>query len=875
MADNVTLSAGTADGAVIAADEVAGVWYQINKLAFGALDSVTLAASGAGAVSAGVQRVTLASDDPAVVSVQLIDDAIIADDAAFTPATTKVMMAGFEYDDIATDSVNEGDAGAARMSANRNIYVQIRDNAGNERGLNVDASGFIGVTDGGGSLTVDNSVLSVVGGGTEATAQRVTIASDSTGVLSVDDNGGSLTIDGSVSVSALPASTNTLEVVGDVAQDAAVGGNPVLIGGRASSAAPTDMSADGDAVYLWTTLKGALNIADGGGNISIDDGGNSITVDNGGTFATQENGAALTALQLIDNIVQVEDAAAAGGESGVMALAVRKDTGGTLASADGDFTPFQVDASGALRVTGGGGGTEYTEDAAAAADPVGNVQILVRADTPAGIASADGDNLAQRGTNYGAAYVTLLDTGGSPVSVGGGTQYTEDAAAAADPIGNAINLIRKDTPATITSADGDNVALRGSNYGAAYVTLIDNAGSFLSVGGGTQYTEDAAAAADPVGNAISLVRQDTLSATTVSADGDNIALRGASTGAAYVEVTAGTTKLGSATDGLLVNLGTNNDVTVTGTVTANLAAGTNNIGDVDVLSIAAGDNNIGNVDIVTMPNVTLAAGTNTNEVVGDVAHDGVAAGNPLLMGAYASAAAPTNVSADGDVTRIWALQSGAQVIQPSFAGVLATTGNGASGTGVQRVTIASDSTGLISVNPGTAANWGVYVEDAAETAGGNLAMAGSVRRDTAASSAGTSGDNATINTDANGALWTNLAPNTTGGLSVFMASGSDGSSILVATAQAAKASAGQVYGWYMYNPESAATFVHFYNTAQGSVTVGTTNPLFSIQLPATSASNVAFPHGIPFSTAITVAATTTAGGNTAPATGVSLELFYK
>jgi hypothetical protein len=37
-----------------------------------------------------------------------------------------------------------------------------------------------------------------VGGGTEATAQRVTIANDSTGVLSIDDNGGSLTVDGTV-----------------------------------------------------------------------------------------------------------------------------------------------------------------------------------------------------------------------------------------------------------------------------------------------------------------------------------------------------------------------------------------------------------------------------------------------------------------------------------------------------------------------------------------------------------------------------------------------------------------------------------------------------------------------------------------------------
>lgn len=37
--------------------------------------------------------------------------------------------------------------------------------------------------------------LSTTGGGTEATALRVTVASDSTGVLSVDDNGAALTVD--------------------------------------------------------------------------------------------------------------------------------------------------------------------------------------------------------------------------------------------------------------------------------------------------------------------------------------------------------------------------------------------------------------------------------------------------------------------------------------------------------------------------------------------------------------------------------------------------------------------------------------------------------------------------------------------------------
>jgi hypothetical protein len=119
----------------------------------------------------------------------------IADDAAFTPGTSEVLPVGFTFDDTSPDTVNEGDIGAARMSANRNIYVNIRDNAGNERGLNVDASGFIGVTDGGGSLTVDASNLScnvaqmngtavTMGNGASGTGvQRVTIANDSTGVL--------------------------------------------------------------------------------------------------------------------------------------------------------------------------------------------------------------------------------------------------------------------------------------------------------------------------------------------------------------------------------------------------------------------------------------------------------------------------------------------------------------------------------------------------------------------------------------------------------------------------------------------------------------------------------------------------------------------
>jgi hypothetical protein len=177
-----------------------------------------------------------------------------------------------------------------------------------------------------------------------------------------------------------------------------------------------------------------------------------------------------------------------------------------------------------------------------------------------------------------------------------------------------------------------------------------------------------------------------------------------------------TTGNGTAATALRVTVASDSTgaLSVSGTVTANLAAGTNNIGDVDVLtlpalpagtnnigdvdiaSIAAGDNNIGNVDIVTMPNVTLAAGTNTNEVVGDVAHDSPAAGNPLLMGGYASAAAPTDVSLDADAVRAWFLRNGAQAVQVTAAGTLVAAGNGTAATAL-RVTVASDSTGVLAV----------------------------------------------------------------------------------------------------------------------------------------------------------------------------------
>lgn len=142
----------------------------------------------------------------------------IADDAAFTPGTTSVTPVGAMFDDVTPDSVNEGDAGVLRMSANRNLYSTIRDAAGNERGANVNASNELLVN--AGSVTIGtfpdnepfnvaqiNGVTPLMGAGNTGTGSlRVTVATDQAALnglgVYVEDAGetagGNLSMAGSV-----------------------------------------------------------------------------------------------------------------------------------------------------------------------------------------------------------------------------------------------------------------------------------------------------------------------------------------------------------------------------------------------------------------------------------------------------------------------------------------------------------------------------------------------------------------------------------------------------------------------------------------------------------------------------------------------------
>ncbi len=86
--------------------------------------------------------------------------------------------------------------------------------------------------------------------------------------------------------------------------------------------------------------------------------------------------------------------------------------------------------------------------------------------------------------------------------------------------------------------------------------------------------------------------------------------------------------------------------------------------DVNVgAALPAGNNNIGDVDVATLPNVTLAAGTNTNEVVGDGAHAAAIAGNPVRIGARAASASITAVT-DGQTVDVVASLLGKLIVLP-------------------------------------------------------------------------------------------------------------------------------------------------------------------------------------------------------------------
>lgn len=224
--------------------------------------------------------------------------------------------------------------------------------------------------------------------------------------------------------------------------------------------------------------------------------------------------------------------------------------------------------------------------------------------TPAGALKVDASAAPQPVTDNGASLT--IDAVSLPLPTGAATETTLDAIkTAVELIDNAIsgNEIQADivgalppgsnTIGAVTITDGvdsPDVLPLTNNNGLA-VAILDTNGDQVNTFGGREYQEG-----------------------TVEA---NI------TGGVAMMEGAGNTILpiqGTVADGLLVNLGSNNDVTVTGSVTANAGTNLNTSAlalETTVQSIKTAVETIDNaingaemqVDVITMPTVTVAQST--------------------------------------------------------------------------------------------------------------------------------------------------------------------------------------------------------------------------------------------------------------------------
>jgi len=241
--DGIETLLGTIDSdtdAIKTAVQTVDDWDESDRAAVNLIPSQAGVAAGAGGVNALTQRVILANDDPAVVDLaamevllgtidsdtndiktatELIDDSIYADDADWTNNSSKHVLVGGVRNDT-PNSITDGNTGPIAL----------------------DEDGAVHIADGGNVISIDD------GGST----------------ISIDDASGSITVDGSVSITSLPASTDTIEIVGDVAENYAAAGNPVLSGGRYDSPGNDNATVrsldDNDVGALALDPTGALYV---------------------------------------------------------------------------------------------------------------------------------------------------------------------------------------------------------------------------------------------------------------------------------------------------------------------------------------------------------------------------------------------------------------------------------------------------------------------------------------------------------------------------------------------------------------------------------------------------------------------------------------
>jgi len=203
--------------------------------------------------------------DATGVTITTSDESVYTDDADWTNDTSKHTLVGGLF---GSNTITSGDTGPISLATDGAVHI-------NDGGKTITVDGTVtvsGLLSDGHNVTIDNIASNEVyvrGSGTAGTADAgvVTVQGIASGTAqpvsgTVTANAGSGTL--AVSLAALPASTDTIEVVGDAVEDAAAAGNPVLTGGRYDDPTTDNSGArsldDNDVGALALDPTGALYV---------------------------------------------------------------------------------------------------------------------------------------------------------------------------------------------------------------------------------------------------------------------------------------------------------------------------------------------------------------------------------------------------------------------------------------------------------------------------------------------------------------------------------------------------------------------------------------------------------------------------------------
>ncbi len=177
------------------------------------------------------------------------------DDAAFAVGVDSVAPAGFLFDDMTPDSVNEGDVGLGRMSANRVPYATIRDAAGNERGVNVSAGNALLVDASATTQPVSGTVTAI--SGTAANLKAEVVGTGTAGTPA----GNILTVQGVAAMTKLLVTPDSVALPANQSVNVSqINGVTPLMGNGATGTGALRVSIANDSTGIVALTTGAATI---------------------------------------------------------------------------------------------------------------------------------------------------------------------------------------------------------------------------------------------------------------------------------------------------------------------------------------------------------------------------------------------------------------------------------------------------------------------------------------------------------------------------------------------------------------------------------------------------------------------------------------